>query len=102
MLLALRPDLVSLGAARETDPEAGLARHLPHTAISGGPFYTYPGFLDFTRAGAWGDVTHASGEKGEAILERAVAYIAEFVADLQRDPVPQPAPPRRDRPEPPA
>ena len=115
VLLALRPDLVSLSAARDTEPEAGLARHLPHTAISGGPFYTYPGFLDFTTAGAWGDVTHAGAGKGEAILEKAVAYIAEFVESLQHDPLPQreaavtPGPepstradavPQRDPPEP--
>jgi creatinine amidohydrolase/Fe(II)-dependent formamide hydrolase-like protein len=34
-------------------------------------------------------VTHASAEKGEAILERAVAYIAEFVESLHEDPLPE-------------
>jgi hypothetical protein len=34
-------------------------------------------------------VTHASAEKGEAILERAVAFVAEFVARLERDPLPE-------------
>lgn len=90
VLLALRPDLVDLGAARDTEPEPGLARHLPHTLISGGPFYTYPGFLDFTKSGAWGDVTHASAEKGKEILDRAVSYLAEFVTSLQDDPLPEP------------
>lgn len=91
VLLALRPDLMQLSAARDTEPEAGLARHLPHTSISGGPFYTYPGFLDFTKSGGWGDVTHATAEKGEAILERAIGYIAEFVTSLDNDPLPEPA-----------
>jgi creatinine amidohydrolase len=89
VLLALRPDLVQLSAARDTEPAPGLARHLPYTAISGGPFYTYPGFRDFTASGAWGDVTHASAEKGEAILDRAVASIAEFVESLHEDPLPE-------------
>lgn len=89
VLLALRPDLVDLSAARDTEPEAGLARHLPHTSISGGPFYTYPDFLDFTTSGAWGDVTHASATKGEEILERAVSLIAEFVAKFKDEPLPE-------------
>lgn len=89
VLLALRPDLMRLSAARETEPAPGLERHLPHTAISGGPFYTYPGFRDFTSSGAWGDVTHASAEKGEMILKRAVEYIAEFVERLEHDPLPE-------------
>jgi creatinine amidohydrolase len=93
VLLALRPDLVHLSAARDTEPEGGLERHLPHSAISGGPFYTYPDFRDFTSSGAWGDVTHASAEKGEAILERAVASIAEFVERLEHDPLPEAEPP---------
>ena len=93
VLLALRPDLVDLNAARETEPKAGLARHLPHTSISGGPFYTYPGFTDFTNSGAWGDVTHASAAKGQAILKRAVDYIAEFVTSLKQDPLPERDPP---------
>ncbi len=88
VLLALRPDLVQLSAARGTEPEGGLERHLPHTVISGGPFYTYPGFRDFTSSGAWGDVTHASAEKGEAIFDRAVEYIAEFVERFEHDPLP--------------
>jgi len=89
VLLALRPDLVDLGAARDTEPLPGLERHLPHSAIGGGPFYTYPDFRDFTASGAWGDVTHASAEKGEAILERAVAYVAEFVERFEREPLPE-------------
>jgi creatinine amidohydrolase len=42
VLLAVRPDLVQLSAARETEPGPGLERHGPHGAIGGGPFYTYP------------------------------------------------------------
>lgn len=88
VLMALRPDLIDPARARGMTPLAGLARHLPHTPIGGGPFYTYPTFKDFTRDGAWGDVTHASAEKGEKVLELAVPFIAEFARTLMSDPLP--------------
>lgn len=88
VVMALRPDLVNLSKASGMTPLAGLARHLPHTPIGGGPFYTYPTFQDFTQDGAWGDVTHASAEKGKVILERAVPYLADLARTLLADPLP--------------
>ncbi len=92
VLMALRPDLVDVSLARDSEPEPALRRHLPHTVISGGPFYTYPGFQDFTASGAWGDLTHASAEKGAAILDRAIPFIAEFIVSMQQEPLPAPLP----------
>jgi creatinine amidohydrolase len=104
VVMALRPELVRLegsGSAGKTggssgasvDPSPALRRHLPFTPISGGPFYTYPAFSDFTSSGVWGDISRSSAEKGEAVIERAVDYIAEFIDTFRAEPLPDPVGP---------
>ncbi len=86
--LALRPELVDLASAADEQPAEALAWHAPHTAISGGPFYTYPDFTDFCTSGGWGDTRAATAEKGRVILERGVQRMAEFLREFCARPLP--------------
>ena len=88
VVLAVRPELVDRAAAAGEQPSEALGWHLPHTATSGGPFYTYPDFSDFCTSGGWGDIRTASAEKGRQIIERGVRRMAEFLRDFRARPLP--------------
>ena len=90
VLLAIKPGLVHLDRTENVEASAALQRHLPHTAISGGPYYTYPSFEDFTSSGAWGDLSYVSADKGRRIIERSVVSIADFIGKFRAEPLPAP------------
>ena len=84
VVMALKAEAVDLAAAANEAPKPGLAFHGPRTITSGGPFYTYGDFHDYTDSGAWGDVKLASAEKGRLIIERSTAKIADFLAEFAK------------------
>ncbi len=88
VVLAVRPELVDREAAADEQPSEAPGWHLPHTATSGGPFYTYPDFSDFCPSGGWGGTRAASAEKGRLIIERGVRRMAEFLRDFRARPLP--------------
>ncbi len=48
---------------------------------SGSPFMAYGDFHDYCEGGAWGDISHASPEKGAELIRRAVEAIADFLTE---------------------
>jgi len=84
VVMAVRPDLVDLAKAVAEEPKSALAFHAQHLPTSGGPFYTYPDFRDYCESGAWGDPSHATAEKGIAIVGRAVSQISAFIASFEQ------------------
>lgn len=93
VLLALRPETVRFDkvVAADQEPKHGLTVHGAYTARSGGPYYTYPAFHDFTDSGAWGDLTYANAEKGLVIIEKTVSRMAEFLTDFKTMDLPKAA-----------
>ncbi len=90
VIMALRPDLVDparVAGAEWRAPKEALRFHGRHTATAGGPFFTYPDFSDFCDLGGWGDPTGATAEKGQAIIERALASIVSFVGSFRAQPL---------------
>ncbi len=61
-----------------------------HTRYAKDSIFTYPDFTDFCDSGGWGDPVHATREKGDKIIERALKIIADFMRDFKSQPLPSP------------
>jgi creatinine amidohydrolase len=96
MMLALRPDLVRMDAARAFVPSSVEAeREFPRLVSLG-----FAGFgwqtQDLHPAGACGDATRASAEAGRRCLEHAAAALAELLLEVVHFPLARLRPPPED------
>jgi creatinine amidohydrolase len=86
MYLAIDPDAVDMDkAVDERSYPAG-----PHSWMdwSDGPLKVMPWWSSFSRTGVQGDATKGTAEKGQALLDAAVAECIEFVRELLQKPLP--------------
>jgi creatinine amidohydrolase len=88
--LALDPDAVDMSAA--VDEVGYPASESAYMDWSDGPLKLMPWWSSFSRSGVQGRATLGTAEKGERLLEAAVAEIAGYIRDLRGRPLPQ----RRD------
>ena len=88
--LALDPDAVDMSAA--VDEVGYPASENAYMDWSDGPLKLMPWWSSFSRSGVQGRATLGTAEKGERLLEAAVAEIAGYIRDLRGRPLPQ----RRD------
>lgn len=87
VIMAVRPDLVELSKATPESPKPAFDFHTKYTKYS---IFTYLDFSDFSNSGGWGDPSHATQEKGNKIIERALKLMADFVKELKSQPLPAP------------
>jgi creatinine amidohydrolase len=86
-IMAFRPDLVDLSKAKRIEPTPGfyskyLLPHYPRV-------FVYPEYRSqMGEDGAMGDARNASAEQGEAIIGRMVEFLAEMVADMRKEKLP--------------
>jgi creatinine amidohydrolase len=85
--LALDPDAVDMAAA--VDEVGYPASENAYMDWSDGPLKLMPWWSSFSRTGVQGRATLATAEKGERLLEAAVAEIAGYIRDLRARPLPQ-------------
>lgn len=78
VVMALAADLVRTEQAQNERPNEKLTYYAKYLMNSGSPFVAYGDFHDYCTGGAWGDTSHASAEKGTALIRRAVEAISEF------------------------
>ena len=84
-MLALRPDLVTMGKAGDfATTQHVWARQTPAIGLAGQA--VRPGWLaqDLSASGAMGNATAASAEKGTALLDSAAAGLAEALCQFAR------------------
>ena len=81
VVMAVRPDLVKTEQAKNETPLKALKYYGKYLVNSGSPFLAYGDFHDYCESGAWGDISHASPEKGAELIRRAVDAIVEFVKE---------------------
>ncbi|MDP2120534.1 MAG: creatininase family protein [Hoeflea sp.] len=82
VMLAIRPDLVRLDALRDfPSRQADHAERFTHLRAYGPHAFGWK-MSDLNKAGAAGNASRASAEKGEAILAQAVRGLSELVADM--------------------
>ena len=87
MMLVIRPDLVNISEAGPT-PADPLGDDFPFPSLKRGGSYTIPP-LESLPDGFYGsEVTLASAEKGEKILDVLAGSIAEVVGELASEPTP--------------
>ncbi len=87
VIMAVRPGLVDLSKATPESCKPPFDFHTKYTKYS---IFTYPDFTEFSGSGGWGDPTHATGEKGIKIIERALKIIADFMKDFKSQSLPSP------------
>ena len=85
--LALDPDAVDMAAA--VDEVGYPASENAYMDWSDGPLKLMPWWSSFSRTGVQGRATLGTAEKGERLLEAAVAEIPGYVRDLRARPLPQ-------------
>jgi creatinine amidohydrolase len=81
VVMAVCPNLIRQAQARNETPHATLAYYTKYLMNSGSPFTAYGDFHDYCDGGAWGDISHATPEKGEKLIRRAVDAIAGFLTE---------------------
>ena len=82
VMLAIRPDLVRLGALQDfPSRQAEYAERFTHLRAYGPHAFGWK-MSDLNMHGAAGKASRASALKGEAILARAVGGLAELLADM--------------------
>lgn len=86
VVMAMCPELVRLDEASGETPKEEIHFYARFTAADG--FITYPHFQDYCTSGAWGDPSLASVSKGEAIVERGIEKMAEFIREFRVLPYP--------------
>lgn len=79
VVMAACPDLVKTEKAVNETPHKALEYYGKYLPNSGSPFVAYGDFHDYCSSGAWGDISHATPEKGREMIRRAVEAIAEFL-----------------------
>jgi creatinine amidohydrolase len=90
VMMSIRPDLGDLAQATKEACKPAWEFHRKYSVAGGGPFFTYPDFTDFCEYGGWGDPSLASKEKGDQIVDRAVAKMADFLREFMAQPLPEP------------
>jgi creatinine amidohydrolase len=85
--LALDPGAVDMAAA--VDEVGYPASENAYMDWSDGPLKLMPWWSSFSRTGVQGRATLGTAEKGERLLEAAVAEIAGYIRDLRGRPLPQ-------------
>jgi creatinine amidohydrolase/Fe(II)-dependent formamide hydrolase-like protein len=78
--LAVRPEMVRLGAARKFIPRFS-SRYLNFTSKRSVTWYTHTAKI--SPSGVLGDPTKASEEKGKRMWEKMITNLVEFVEDLK-------------------
>jgi creatinine amidohydrolase len=84
VMLALRPDLVDMGKAREfSSAQTRFAEDFTHLRAYGPHAFGWK-MNDLSPDGVTGNAAAATAEAGERILDHAVAGLAELIKDVQR------------------
>lgn len=84
LMLALRPDTVRMGEARNFEPRTvGMARELRHLRAGQPAGFGWMS-QDLSEAGAMGDAASATAEKGEASLAYGARAFVELLEDVDR------------------
>ena len=78
--LAVRPELVRLGAARKFIPRFS-SRYLDFTSKRGLSWYAHTAKI--SSSGVLGDPTKATAEKGKRMWDQMIKHLVEFVEDLK-------------------
>lgn len=87
VMLALRPEHVDMGEARDFRPwVADLARGNRHLGLGPGGRIGWQA-QDMNPAGACGDATAATAEKGRMVLDHAGREVAQLLLEVQRLPL---------------
>ena len=87
VMLALRPDLVNMNKARDFRPlSEELSRNFQHLGISAGCKLGWQA-QDLHPAGACGNASAATSEKGAATLNYAVSQLIEAFVEVDRAPL---------------
>lgn len=81
VVMAVRGDLIKTAQAQNETPRAALKYYAKYLMNSGSPFTAYGDFHDYCEGGSWGDISHASPEKGTELIRRAVEAIADFLTE---------------------
>ena len=81
-MLALRPDLVDMSAARDF-ASASEARAGKYTLLADGRSAKLSWAIeDYNPAGAVGDAAAATAQKGDALLQAAATQLARLLAEI--------------------
>ncbi len=84
VMLALRPDLVDMGKARDfPNAQADFAMEFTHLRAYGPHAFGWK-IGDLTPAGTTGNAAAATAEAGERMLDHAVSGILELLGDVRR------------------
>lgn len=82
VVMSLFPDLVDLPEALEEIPDPSLqSKYL-------GKITTYRNFADYSKTGTVGYPALATEEKGAVFLEKALAFLVQFIEDFKAEPLP--------------
>jgi len=81
VVMAVRADLVKTEQAQNETPHEALKYYAKYLMNSGSPFSAYGDFHDYCDGGAWGDISHATPEKGAELIRRAVGAISDFLIE---------------------
>lgn len=81
VVMAVRADLVKTQQALNEKPREALAYYGKYLMNSGSAFIAYGDFHDYCDGGAWGDISHATPDKGTELIRRAVIAISEFLSE---------------------
>jgi creatinine amidohydrolase len=91
VMLALRPDLVNMEKAKGEQLKSGIDSMIQEAPrrvrFSGYHVEVFRMSRELTDSGVMGDPRHATGEKGDEIIERWVRYIRDFVEEFKKLPV---------------
>jgi len=80
--MAVCGEQMQLELATEERPKDGLAAV---NRWNGMPFRTFGNFRLYCESGAWGDLSHASAEKGRLLIERGVDSVAAYIREAFAD-----------------
>ena len=82
VLLAIRPDLVSMADAVDDGTFGESTRYRVLDMLRPQPYYLVRDFHEMSESGTLGMPSHASAEKGERFLEAATEGVTQFLAEF--------------------
>jgi creatinine amidohydrolase len=80
--LAINEGLIKLKRIQNGEPLASLDSKVKHIFGSSNVATAYSNFHDYSIGGSWGDASKASKEKGQLIIDKAIALITESISDI--------------------
>jgi len=83
VLMHVAPEVVRIEEHTNELPLEQFSYYKDHLPGTSSPFAAYGTFADYCNGGAWGDISHATAEKGKALIEKAVTKIVEFINSVR-------------------